>query len=445
MSDNVQAAIAPSQAPKGWRGVIRGNVLAMGLVSLLTDFSSEMMNPIIPLFFAGLVGGSEGLAVAAFWVGLSEGVADATASLLKIFSGRISDKLGKRKALVMVGYGLSAVFRPLTALAGAPWHVVALKAGDRVGKGIRTSPRDALISDAVDAGNRGLAFSFHRAMDHLGAVLGPLVVLGVLYVFLGYARWGKPQGDFTVSADEMHAMRVLFALAIIPGLGAMAALVFKVREIAPAAPGKYVGQGLSKASVWKQLPGRFYAFVGLVTLFALGNSSDMFLLLYARELFHLDLAPLVLLWIVLHVSKIVFSLPGGVVSDRIGRRPVIVAGWIVYALIYLGMAQLAPTSPQWHFWALFIAYGFYFGMTEGAEKALVADFIPSELRGTAFGVYHGAMGLAALPASLIFGVFWKLLGPQVAFGIGAALAGVAAIGLVVLLSVAQAPRQAKAP
>jgi MFS family permease len=417
------------QTPGAWRQAVRGNVLMMGLVSLLNDCSSEMINPLLPIFFAGLVGGVE----AAFWVGLSEGIAETTAAILKMLSGRWSDRLGKRKALVVAGYGLSTLARPAVALAGAAWHVVALKFADRVGKGLRTSPRDALIGDSVDEDHRGLAFSFHRAMDHTGAVLGPLAVIGLLYALLGYAKWGKPYAESIISGDEMHAMRVLFAVALLPGLAAMLALIFRVREIAPKVAAVAPGPGGARPNVWKQLPARFYGFVGIVALFALGNSSDMFLLLYAWSLFDMGLIPVVLLWIVLHLSKIVFSIPGGVLSDRLGRRPLLVAGWTVYALVYLGFAFIGHGSP-WQFWALLATYGVYYGLTEGVEKALVTDFTGSAHRGTAFGIYHSAVGIAALPASLMFGVFWEQLGPRAAFGIGAALAGAAAVLLTALLS-----------
>jgi len=422
----------------GWRGAIRGNVLAMGLVSLFTDFSSEMMNPLLPIFIAGLVGGKW----AAFWVGLTEGIAETTASLLKIFSGRISDKLGRRKGLVIAGYGLSSLARPAMALAGAVWHVTALKFADRVGKGIRTSPRDALIGDSVGANHRGLAFSFHRAMDHTGAVLGPLVAIAVLYLFLGYSDWSaQTTRDHQVGPRQMEAMRWLFAIALIPGLAAMAALVGKVREVAPPRRGEK--DPAPQTSVWRRLGGRFYAYVSVVTLFALGNSSDMFLLLYGWQAFGLTLVEMILLWIALHISKIIFSIPGGVLSDRIGRRPVIVAGYLVYAGVYAGMALIAGTGNAAVFWTLFLLYGVYYGLTEGVEKALVADFVGSEHRATAFGIYHGAVGLAALPASLVFGLLWTQLeeitpglGPRVAFAIGAALAGAAAVGLILLLSTA---------
>jgi MFS family permease len=439
MGPNDTGATRRNESRSAWRTAVRGNVLMMGLVSLFTDFSSEMINPLLPIFFAGLVGGAK----AAFWVGLSEGIAETTAAILKIFSGRISDRLGKRKILVVGGYGLSTLARPAIALASAAWHVVALKFADRVGKGLRTSPRDALIGDSVGDRHRGLAFSFHRAMDHTGAVLGPAAVIVLLYALLGYAKWGEPYAEGTVPDQEMHAMRLLFGVALIPGVPAMLALIFKVREIAPRPAQTQSGAdpvaGMPSpslapaASVWKQLPGRFYSFVAIVTLFALGNSSDMFLLLYAWELFDMGLIPVVLLWIVLHLSKIAFSIPGGVLSDRLGRRPLLLAGWTAYALVYLGFAFVHQGS-MWQFWALFVAYGVYYGLTEGVEKALVTDFVPSAYRGTAFGIYHFAVGMAALPASLIFGVFWQRIGPRLAFGIGAALAGAAALLLAVLLS-----------
>lgn len=437
---NNAAAVKPT-----WKAAVKGNVLMMGLVSLFTDFSSEMMNPLLPIFIAGLVGGVK----AAFYVGLMEGIAETTASLLKIYSGRMSDKLGKRKALVILGYGASSFARPLMGLAGLAaaatggLQVVMLKFLDRVGKGIRTSPRDALIGDSVPKEVRGLAFSFHRSMDHFGAVLGPIVAIGILYVLLGSELWHtqaisvqaqKIVVQKDVGDPEMHALRWLFAIALIPGLAAIAALVFKVREVEIVRKSTEVKVGL-----WGSLPRNFRLFVGIVTLFALGNSSDLFIVLLAATMFHMSMLGLLILWIVFHLSKIVFSIPGGIISDKLGRRPVIVAGWIVYALVYLGFAM---ATKDWQFWALFLVYGFYYGMCEGAEKALVADFVPSEHRGTAFGIYHGAIGIAALPASLLFGLLWVKLdlwygtgvGRTWAFGIGAALAAAAAGAMLWLLA-----------
>jgi MFS family permease len=460
----------PPPARPSWHLAVKGNVLAMGLVSFFTDFSSEMMNPLLPIYLLGLVApGPEVAAKAAFFVGLMEGIAETTASLLKIVSGRLSDVLGKRKALVLAGYGLSSLARPAIALTAAIWQVIALKFLDRVGKGVRTSPRDALIGDSVPADVRGLAFSFHRSMDHLGAVLGPLVAITVLYALLGKALWKGSAG--IPGPAEMSALRWLFAIAVIPGTAAMLWLATKVREV----PAKKRPEDLSQRtqrtqsgqgdleeargdgsgksdslrslrplreesppaaapgvpSVWKKLPRRFYMFVAAVCLFALGNSSDLFIVTLAKVVFGMDLMQLVGLWVALHVSKIAFSIPGGMISDRLGRGPVIVTGWAVYMLVYLG---LAFASQAWQLWALILVYGFYYGMTEGAEKALVTDFIPSEFRSTAFGIYHGAIGIAALPASFLFGLVWLRFGRHVPFLLGAAFAGAATAVLLVLLA-----------
>ena len=267
-----------------------------------------------------------------------------------------------------------------------------------------------------------MAFSFHRAMDHAGAVAGAAMSALLLWAFLGYALWHG--GHEKPSADEMSALRWVFALALIPGLLAMVTLGWKVKEVASQTAKKAPAAG-------GRLPGRFYGFLGVVTLFTLGNSSDLFLVLYGKTMFGLSLLSVIGLWVMLHLSKIIFSIPGGVLSDRWGRRGVLVAGWTVYAGVYVGMAFVRAT---WLFWLLIFLYGAYYGLSEGAEKALVADFAPAESRGKAFGMYHAAVGLAALPASFVFGVFWAQLGPAAAFGIGAGLAVAALALLVVLLS-----------
>ena len=408
-----------------WRDVIRGNVLMMGLVSFFTDASSEMIYPLLPLFFAGLVP----VGAVAVYIGLMEGVAESTASLLKIFSGRLSDTLGKRKLLAVVGYGLSTLSRPAMALATGGWHVILMRFADRVGKGIRTAPRDALISDSAGPEVRGFAFSFHRGMDHAGAVLGPVVAVVGLYVFLGHGLWrGSTEAP---SPGEMTALRWLFVAALIPGLAAMATLVFKVREIGPVGDAKEESAADEQPIQSKSFGRRFYFFLLILIIFTLGNSSDLFLVLYGKTMFGLGPFGVVGLWVALHVSKIVFSLPGGMLSDRFGRRVAIVAGWSVYVLVYVGMAGV---SELWVFGLLIALYGVYYGMTEGAERAMVADYVPSDRRGRAYGLYHGAVGLATLPASLLFGIVWVKFGPQVSFAIGASLAGVATLLLLVLLS-----------
>ncbi len=396
--------------------LLRGNVLWVSLVSLWTDLASEMMNPLLPIFVAGLVP----VGAAPIVLGAMEGLAEATASVVKLVSGRLSDRLGKRKALVLWGYGLSSLARPAMALALAGWHVVGLKFIDRIGKGLRTSPRDALLADAAPSGQRALVFSFHRAMDHTGAVLGPMVALGLLYLLLGRAVW---RGDAAVG-DEMDALRVVFALGLVPGLAAVLTLALGVREQAPApAPVREVDAPA------EGLPLRFYGFVAAATTFSLGNSSDLFLLLFARERFGLGALELVLLWSALHLAKVICSLPGGALADRIGRRAAILLGWGLYALCYLGFAW-AETLAQ--FAGLLAVYGLYYGLTEGALKALVTDFTAPHQRAGGFGVFHAAVGLAALPASLLFGVFWAELGSRAAFTIGAGLAGAAALMLMLV-------------
>lgn len=412
--------------PSTWRDAVKGNVFTLGIVSLFTDLSSEMIYPLLPVFFTGLVPAG----LAAVYVGIMEGIAESSASILKLVSGRLSDRLGRRKILVVTGYGLSTACRPLMAMAAVGWQIIALRFADRVGKGVRTAPRDALIGDSVVQERRGLAFGFHRAMDHAGAIAGSLAAIGILYAFLGYGLWTG--GESIASPAEMHALRWLFGCSILPGLAALIVLILKVHEPASAErPAASPARDQSESVRDRSLPRKFYWYVGIVCLFALGNSSDLFLVFYAKTKFQLGLLPLIGLWIALHLSKIAFGLPGSAASDRWGRRTVIICGWGIYALVYIGMARVDSLE---FFWALIIIYGLYYGLTEGAEKALVADFVLSSRLGTAYGVFHGAVGLAALPASLLFGLVWKLVGPRVAFGIGASLAGIAAVLLSVLLS-----------
>jgi MFS family permease len=361
----------------------------LGVVSLLTDASSEMIYPLLPLFLAGTLG------VSATFIGLIEGVAESTASLVKLASGWWSDRLGRRKAITVAGYTLSACARPLVALAGAGWHVLAIRFADRVGKGVRSAPRDALLAASTHPSSWGKAFGFHRAMDHTGAMIGPLIATALL------AWW-------------LTDLRTLFALAAIPGVLAVAVLVFAVREDAPA---KRASAPLVRLS-FAPLSPRFKAVLGAVTLFTLGNSSDAFLLLKAHAV-GISAAWIPLLWILLHVTKAVSSTPAGALSDRIGRPRLILAGWLVYAAVYAGFALADAT---WQIWVLFAIYGLFFGLTEGVEKAYVADLAPAEHRGTAYGLYHAAVGLAALPASLLMGMVWEHVSPAAAFGLGAGLA-----------------------
>jgi len=402
-----------------------GNVLSLAAVSFLNDLSSEMLYPLLPAFFAGLADPAS----AALYVGLMDGVAESVASFLKYYSGRVSDVLGVRKPLALLGYAVSIITRPGMAAAGSPWHVIALRLVDRVGKGVRTSPRDALLSESIPADVRGAAFGVHRMADHAGAMIGPLASLTFLAVFLGAEGLWILKGGAT-SARQMLALRYLFLLCFLPGVAALMVLAFSVREIPPGASQAASG-GSAEQTRKAPLPRRFYFFLAALGVFALGNSSDLFLVFYAQTAFSLGLGYVPLLWLTLHVAKIIWSVPGGRFSDLAGRRVAIVVGWALYTAVYL----LIPRVPNlWYMWLLLFLYGMYYGMTEGAERALVADVVPPESRGRAYGLYHAVTGFAALPASFLFGVFWKALGAERAFLIGACLAGAATLMLLGLVT-----------
>lgn len=404
-------------------------VIALSLVSLLTDVSSEMIYPLIPTFLATTLGAS------ALAVGAIEGTAESVASVLKFASGWWSDRLRRRKPLVVAGYLLASALRPLMGVAQGAGHVFAIRIGDRMGKGIRTAPRDALLADSVAPSQRGAAFGFHRAADHLGAVIGPLVA-------------------FALMAWAGASLRAVFLLAAIPAALAMVVLVGMVHEDArlvgeaagaptvdegdagvAARSAEEIGTVRAKTITSRVRPrdnvvmggaplgGRFTAYLAVLFLFTLGNSTDAFLLLRARSL-GVETVMLPVLWAALHVVKAAASTPAGALSDRIGRRSLIIAGWLVYAATYVGFAL---ADGVWAAWLLFLAYGIFFGLTEGVEKALVADLVPASARGRAFGLYNVAIGLGALPASLLFGAVWDAWGAPAAFLLGAALAALAAL------------------
>ncbi|HEY8561799.1 MAG TPA: MFS transporter [Pyrinomonadaceae bacterium] len=382
-----------------------GNVFALSLVSLLNDTSSEIIYPLLPTFLALTLGASP------FAIGLIEGFAESVAALLKLFSGYLSDKFNNRKLPVFIGYALASVTRPLLAFAGSWQQVLAVRVTDRVGKGIRGTPRDALLADSVAPEKRGLAFGFNRAADHMGAVLGPVCAFVLLY-FLA----GDPQNP------TARDYRQVFLFASVPVALGLFVIVFFVKEKpheTPIASGALTPIRLSLT----EFDGNFKRFLLVVAVFTLSNSTDAFLLLRAEQS---GVAPplLPLLWMALHVSKVLFSLVGGDLSDRFGRKTLIFAGWLVYALVYAGFAFVAS---EWQAWALFIVYGVYFGLTEGVEKALVADLVSPEKRGTAYGFYNLAFSITVLPASILFGLFWSRLGAAPAFLISAAISLCAAV------------------
>jgi len=387
------------------------NVLALTAVSFFTDVSSEMIYPLLPVFLTATLGAS------ASTLGAIEGAAETTASLLKLASGWWSDRVRRRKPLVVIGYTLASLVRPLVAAARTSSQVLAIRLTDRVGKGIRNAPRDALLAESIDPSIRGKAFGFHRAGDNAGGVVGPLVAFALLQY------WA-------------FDMRTVFWLALVPGILAVITVIGFVRETRPvgaAVPPTPITAAENappapRVAVDTRLPTSFWAYLSVVLIFTLGNSTDAFLLLRANQLgVPLALAPI--LWATLNVVKTLTSTHGGALSDRLGRVPVLIAGWVLYALVYFGFAF---ASRQWHAWTLFCVYGLFFALTEGAERALVADFVGASRRGTAFGWFHLTVGLGALPASLLFGFVWDRWGAHTAFVMGAILAAVAAAGISVI-------------
>ncbi len=370
-------------------------------MSLFTDTATEMIYPLLPMFVTRVLGGT------AFSLGLIEGAAETANSALKIVSGRLSDRLSVRRPIVISGYTVSSSVRPLMAFATSWPQVLILRFVDRVGKGIRGAPRDALLAELAPRGRRGFVYGFHRAMDHAGAVAGPLIAAGLL--------WWHP-----------GAYRTVFALTLLPGAIAVL-MLFGVRETEPARVTQADSGG--ELGGWRRLPRRFYLYLAILLVFTLGNSADAFLLLRLGDAGVSD-AWIPLLWAAIHVVKSTSSIVGGTMADRWERRHVIVVGWVVYALVYAGFA-LAESTPA--LVTIFLAYGTYFGLAEGAERALVVDLAPPTLRGTAFGLYHAAVGVAAFAASALFGWIWEARGYAPAFAVGAALALAAAVLLMVSL------------
>ncbi|HEX8708077.1 MAG TPA: MFS transporter [Pyrinomonadaceae bacterium] len=410
-ADQFDASISRRKLDEGtpglWRryGRLPRNVFAVSLVSLLNDASSEIIYPLLPLFLTLTLGASPAV------VGLIEGAAESVSSLLKLFAGYFSDRSGRRKGPVVFGYALANFVRPLIGLASTWSQVLVIRLADRVGKGIRSAPRDAMIADAVTVGERGLAFGFHRAMDHGGAVVGPL--LGYLIILLVAADRNSPSaGDY----------QKVFLLAAIPALAAVLVAVFFLRETRTGRGQDLDGLTPARLSL-RGFDGNFKRFLLIVALFTLSNSSDAFLILRASEA-GISSQSIPLLWAALHASKVLSSLYGGDLSDRMGRRRLIASGWLLYAAVYLGFAFVETPGAAW---ALFLIYGIYFGLAEGAEKALVADLVRPEQRGTAYGLYNLAFGITVLPASLLMGALWNLRGAQTAFVVSAGIGSVAAL------------------
>lgn len=366
------------------------NVLALSGVALLNDVSSEIIYPLLPAFLALSLGASP------FAIGLIEGFAESVASLLKLVSGYLSDRFGTRKLPVFAGYSLAALTRPVLAFVTSWPQVLTARTIDRVGKGIRGAPRDALLVEGIPQNERGFAFGFNRAADHLGAVIGPVAGFLLLTVFAA-----------DTESPTVREYQQVFLVASVPVVLGLLVIAFFVHERPKVANEHAEPPKLSL----KGFDGNFKRFLLVIALFTLSNSTDAFLLLRATDA---GISPVMLplLWMTLHISKVVSSLIGGHLSDKFGRKTLILSGWLVYALVYAGFAFV---DSAWQAWALFIIYGTYFGMTEGVEKAFVADMVPENKRGTAYGLYNFAYGITVFPASLLFGLTWNNFGAPTAF------------------------------
>ena len=365
------------------------NVWVVTLTSFFTDISSEMIFNLMPLFLANILG------VRLNIVGLIEGIAESTASLLKLFSGWFSDRMGKRKLPTVIGYTTSAIAKPFLLIVTTWWGVLAVRFADRVGKGIRTAPRDALIADSVDEKRRGLAFGLHRAGDTAGAVIGLLLALGIV--------WASQAGSLTL---ERETFQRLVLVSIVPAFLAVAILAFGAKETAVSHKNPLVKLSLKGFDV------RFRRFLVVLLLFTLGNSADAFLILRAQER-GLGVIGILGMLLAFNLIYTLVSTPLGALSDRVGRRKVILAGWLFYAVLYAGFAL---ATAVWHIWVLYALYGLYYGAVEGTAKAYVADIVGKEQRGTAYGLYNAVTGIAALPASFLAGILWEGMGNWMGFG-----------------------------
>jgi len=382
------------------------NVWAVGLTSLFMDISSEMVINILPLFLANVLGVQTSI------IGLIEGIAEATASIVKLFSGWLSDKIGGRKWLAVAGYSLSALSKPFFYIANS-WELVAVvRWADRLGKGIRTAPRDALIADSVNEDRRGLAFGFQRAMDTAGATIGMLIAVAVV--------WRAQANSLDLSRSTFQR---IVLISLVPALLAVLALALGAKDVAVKNH-----RSLPKFSL-RNMGKPFTIFLVIVSIFTLGNSSDAFLVLRAQNL-GISVTGILVMLVVFNLIYSLVSTPAGSLSDRIGRRRLIIAGWLVYAAIYLGFS-LARSG--WQVWALYVTYGLYYGIAYGTANAMVADLVPETVRGTAYGTYNATIGVLAFPASLIAGFLWQGvgawpgLGPSAPFLFGGTLALIAAL------------------
>jgi len=389
------------------------NIFFLGVVSLLTDVSSEMIFTLVPLFLCNV------LKAPFTAIGLIGGLSESADAIFRIFSGWFSDRIGKRKLLAVLGYSVSTVAKPFMYLAASWGAVLGIRFGDRIGKGIRTSSRDALIADSVSAGERGRGFGLHRAMDTSGAVLGLAIAAVIIYLVQG--------GGLELGLETYQRLVLVGA---VPAVLAVLVLLFFVHEKrSQPTPGGNPGIRPAAGRPNAGFDTRFKVFLAVMALFTLGNSSDFFVILRAQNL-GAPLIQVTLMLVLFNAAYVAVSLPAGILSDRLGRRRVITIGWFIYALSYLGFAVASTT---WQVWLLFACYGIYYGIVEGAARAFVADLVAEEKRGTAYGLYHGVVGLTLLPASLIAGWLWQAISPAAPFYFGAGLAFLAMLGMMALV------------
>ena len=376
------------------------NVTVAGLVSFFMDVSSEMIYPLVPLFLANVLGVNKSV------IGLIEGLAESTASLIKIFSGWLSDHIGNRKWLMAAGYGIATLARPVIAVASG-WHqVMGSRLIDRFGKGIRTAPRDAIIAESTDSAWLGRAFGFHRALDTLGAVTGPAIA-------------------FFLLAALANDYRKVFWLSMIPGVIAVMLIIFFITE--KKTPGK---SGASRPKLtWDHFDWRFKFFLVISGIFALGNSSDVFLILRAQQV-GISATMIPVIYLVFNLVYSISAVPSGMAADRFGKKRIIFAGFALFAVLYLGFAMVSGTTGVW---LLFGLYGLFMGLTEGIQKAFLTTIIPVDFKATAFGIFNSVVGMAMLPASLVGGFLWDKVSPSATFYFGSATAALSALLFIIFM------------
>jgi len=388
-----------------------GNVFTLGWVSFFMDVSSEMIYPLMPLFLTNVLGVNKTV------VGLIEGVAESTASLLKVVSGYISDRIRKRKALILFGYGFSTLTRPILAISTTWWGVLGYRFIDRVGKGIRTAPRDAVIAESTERGRLGMAFGFHRAMDTFGAIVGPAIAIVILYLH------GLQYPSESISEDLAtmdRAFRSIFWISMIPGVAAVLLIVFFVREKIHHSASRDSRYGEGR----KDIVGTdFKKFLVVVSLFTLGNSSNAFIILKLKDVGTGTLG-VIFSYLLFNGVYSLSSIPAGMAADYFGKKRMILIGYILFGLIYLGLAFSTTTMQVW---ILLLSFGVFMGISEGIQRAFVATLLSNDYVGTGYGLYHSLTGSIAFPSSLIAGMLWDMRGPEATFLFGTFMASVASI------------------